>query len=137
GGDQLGVDTRRGARRLVALGLERGDLLERFFFIAAQLLDHFFLRDQSDAPLLEHALLLVDHLAQVLDLGELLVELLPAFVLGPRQLHELAVQVLHVLADLAGVLARARRLALARGDVVRHPAISWRRLLYSSRVCWS
>ena len=42
------------------------------------------LRDQADAALLEHPLLLVDHLAQVLDLGELIVELLPALRPCPR-----------------------------------------------------
>ena len=118
----LRTGPRRRGRRLVALGLELADLLERLLLVGAQLLDDFFLRDQTDAALFEHPLLLVDDLAQVLDLGELLVELLPALVLGPRQLHQLAVEVLHVLADLDGVFLRARRLTFASGHVLGHLA---------------
>ena len=74
--------------QLVALGLElRHVAAACCSFSRAQLLDHLVLRDQADPPLLEHALLLVDDLAQVLDLGELLVELPPALVLGARQLR--------------------------------------------------
>src|SRR5262249_40252718 len=56
---------------LVALAAQRRVLLDARLAVGAQLLEALLEADQADAPLLEHALLLADDLAQVLDLAEL------------------------------------------------------------------
>ena len=116
----LGLAAGRVGRGLVALGLQAGDLALVLLALGPQLLDDLFLRDQADAPLLEHALLLVDHLAQVLDLGQLIVQLLPAVVLGLRDVDQLLGDVVDLFLELRDVVLRARQLPLAGGHGLGH-----------------